>query len=60
MRHAGIYELRAGVKNTLHEAAEESRRRRAVEAVVVVKDAYAHEPANGKPIRMHEARRECN
>jgi hypothetical protein len=60
MRHAGVQELRAGMKNAFHEAAEESRRCRAVETVIVIKDAYAHEPANGKPIRMHEARRECN
>jgi hypothetical protein len=61
MRHPGVHEFRAGMKNTLHEAAEESRRRRAVEAVIVIKNAYAHDPAKiGKPIRMHEARRECN
>ena len=45
MRHAGVHELRAGMKNAFHEAAEESRRRRAVEAMIVIKDAYAHGPA---------------
>src|SRR6266849_9038882 len=45
MRHSGVHEFRAGMKNALHEAAEESRRRCAVEAVIVIKDAYAHDPA---------------
>src|SRR5260370_3816157 len=45
MRHAGVHELGAGMKNALNKAAEEGRRRCAVEAVIVIKDAYAHDPA---------------
>ena len=45
MRHAGVHEVRARMKYALHEAAEESRRRRAVEAMIVIKDAYSHDPA---------------
>ena len=46
--HAGVSELGAGVKRTFHEAAEEGRGGRAVEAVVVVENPDAHAVARKK------------
>src|SRR5437879_1731128 len=41
--HPGVCKLCSGMEHTLDEAAEERRGRRAVEAVIVVENTFAHE-----------------
>ena len=54
VHHARIGKFRVGVEHAFHEAAEEGRRSRAVEAVIVIEDAEPHELADGrKPNRLH-------
>ena len=43
VRHAREFELSVRVKLVLNEAAEESRRGRTVETMVVIKDSHPHE-----------------